>query len=1275
MPEGLPIDHQRPLNATMAPYTQQILVSTGKPDWTSRIEDDGEGESWGDLIRGIKSLFGRGGKYADPYNNLVVTASSFAPSSSTSPEFASAFLFPAFKYVPKIPIATATTTSETTSLDNFARAILLPRELHRAHGDLSDAQKNAMTQSPELASHFPEILDIKQSPTILICGHGGRDMRCGIMQPVLQAEFERVLQRKGFTTTGDENNTSAVDGPNHANIAAISHVGGHKYAGNVIIYIPPELKATSSSSSGKTTVSPLAGKGIWYGRVEPRHVEGIVEETIFKGNVVEDHFRGGIGMDVNRTTLRARFGPSYTPFRITLLPSNEPPTRLASTVHNPPELNLRAIDKKWQAKWTQAETQNVQEMSAGVGSRDANNNNNNNRPKSYILSMFPYPSGTLHMGHLRVYTISDVLSRFYRMRGHDVLHPIGWDAFGLPAENAAIERGIEPAEWTLANIQRMKTQLKSIGAGFDWDRELTTCSPEFYKHTQRIFLMLHEKGLAYQEEALVNYDPVDKTVLANEQVDANGFSWRSGAKVEQLNLKQWFFRITAFKESLLQDLDSLSGGWPERVLSMQRHWLGKSPGAKVKFAVTAGDKQQDVEVFTTRPDTLYGVEYIALSLNHPLVEESAKSDPKLRAFLDKAVNLPADSKEGYRLNGVHASHPLHIIDKESPHLSRDLPVFVAPYVLSGYGEGAVMGVPGHDTRDLAFFKKNLQPEFISMVIQPDAGSQDEALSVVPAHDSKAFTGEGYLTARCWKYSGLHSKDAARQMILDLQQIGRGEPTETWRLRDWLISRQRYWGTPIPIIHCASCGPVPVPVDQLPVELPKIDSEWFKAQKGNYLESAHEWVNTECPSCGGAAKRDTDTMDTFVDSSWYYLRYLDSRNENAPFSPSVARPVDIYVGGVEHAILHLLYARFIYKFLAQSELFPELAHSESSPSPAEPFRTLLSQGMVHGKTYSEPSTGRFLLPSEVDLTNKDRPLIKGTQISPNISFEKMSKSKHNGVDPTTCVDKYGADTTRAHVLFSAPAGEVLEWDETKIVGIERWFARLWRLVHDTTATLSESDIKLSMEVIMQQPHALELPVLPGLSDADVDALLATHQTISSVSDCMQNNPYGLNTVISDLTKLTNTLASSSSSSIPTTPTISYICLSSLLRLLSPVAPAFTAEAWEIIHSLPLFSSETNKSTIIANAHWPTPLLTEPEANALASRGGQQVAVQINGKRRFSVTIPRLMSAASSASDDQDWIVDRILETDEGKLWLREKNDWEKRKRVIVVKGGKLVNVVF
>jgi leucyl-tRNA synthetase len=704
---------------------------------------------------------------------------------------------------------------------------------------------------------------------------------------------------------------------------------------------------------------------------------------------------------------------------------------------------------------------------------------------------------------------------------------------------------------------------------------------------------------------------------------------------------------------------------------MQRHWLGRSSGAKIKFPVRASRRKLDVEVFTTRPDTLYGVEYLALSLDHPVVIEAAKSDPALQKFRDEAAHLPPDSKVGYRLSEVYATHPLQRIDKESAHISRKLPIFAAPYVLSSYGEGAVMGVPAHDTRDLAFFKENVNPEFISMVIQPEETIQDEASSIVSADDAKAFAQEGYLTARCWKYQGLSSKEAARQIVTDLQQIGRGESAESWRLRDWLISRQRYWGTPIPIIHCGSCGPVPIPADQLPVKLPKIEGDWLKGKKGNPLESAHEWLLTECPSCGGTAKRDTDTMDTFVDSSWYYLRYLDPKNNESPFSPAAARPVDIYIGGVEHAILHLLYARFIYKFLSQSEPFPDIAHSSTTKPLAEPFRTLLSQGMVHGKTYSEPSTGRFLLPSEVDLTNADKPLIKGTKVAPNVSFEKMSKSKYNGVDPTTCVMKYGADATRAHVLFSAPVGEVLEWDETKIVGIERWFARLWKVLLDAQKMfLESSSVKLSASDL-HQSHAIALPTLLHLSDRDADAVLFTHRTIVSVSQCIENNPYGLNTVISDLTKLTNSL----SSSPPTSPAILYICLSSLLRLLSPVAPALTSESWEVLHQTILDSEEKEQINDIATAPWPTPLLTDSEANALSSRGGQIVAVQINGKLRCSVMIPRLQSAASSPTDEQDWIIDRILETDEGKTWLREKNDWEKRRRVVVVKGGRVVNVVF
>ncbi|OJJ97347.1 hypothetical protein ASPACDRAFT_33320 [Aspergillus aculeatus ATCC 16872] len=948
------------------------------------------------------------------------------------------------------------------------------------------------------------------------------------------------------------------------------------------------------------------------------------------------------------------------------------------------KLDLLALDKKWQAKW-QADSANCLSERNAAGDTQGTEA----KPKSYVLSMFPYPSGTLHMGHLRVYTISDVLARFYRMRGHDVLHPMGWDAFGLPAENAAIERGIDPAEWTNSNMSKMKEQLRSISTSFNWESEFATCSPEFYEHTQRIFLMLYEKGLAYQDEAVVNYDPVDKTVLANEQVDANGCSWRSGAKVEKLKLKQWFFRITAFKEMLLKDLDSLSGEWPERVLSMQRNWLGKSQGANIRFPVAIDGKQDgstDIGVFTTRPDTLYGVEYLALSLNHPLVLESAKKDFELQKFLDTAASLPADSKAGYKLTTLTASHPLHVIDKESPHVARQLPIFAAPYVLSDYGEGAVMGVPGHDARDLAFFKENVNPESIPVVIGPQReGKPDESnTSVVSSNDAKAFTQEGYLNSLCWKYQGLHSSDAKKQIVNDLKQVGRGDFVEQWRLRDWLISRQRYWGTPIPIIHCDSCGPVPVPSEQLPVKLPKIKGDWLKGKKGNPLESSHDWVNTQCPSCGHSAKRDTDTMDTFVDSSWYYLRFLDPKNKQSPFSPSVARPVDIYVGGVEHAILHLLYARFIYKSLSQSELFPELARAGNVSGPFEPFKSLLSQGMVHGKTFSDPSTGKFLLLSELDLSNPDKPLIKGTQVTPAISFEKMSKSKHNGVDPTGCALKYGADTIRAHVLFSAPVSEVLEWDETKIVGMERWFGRLWKLVTDTQKTLSSSSIALGVsDLKTSSGHALALPgALQSLADGDANALLTTHRTIYSVTNCIETNRYGLNTVVSDLTKLTNALVSST----PTSPEVLYLTVSSLLRLLSPIAPALASECWEILNGSVVTrnsadaASETAAIPSIFDCNWPTPLLAPAEADILSARGGQTVAVQVNGKLRFSVKIPQRLSpttaeANANTTDEQDWIISRILETDEGRTWLREKNDWEKRRRVIVVKGGKVVNVVF
>lgn len=794
--------------------------------------------------------------------------------------------------------------------------------------------------------------------------------------------------------------------------------------------------------------------------------------------------------------------------------------------------------------------------------------------------------------------------------------------------------------------------------------------------------MLYEKGLAYQAEAMVNYDPVEKTVLANEQVDANGLSWRSGAKVEKKNLKQWFFRITAFKEQLLADLDSLTHGWPDRVLSMQRNWLGKSYGAKIKFPLVAESrdkKEIGINVFTTRPDTLYGAEYLALALDHPLVLEAAEKDSALRRFLDKAVTLPTDSKVGYKMPNASVTNPLRVIDKATPHLARRLPVFVAPYVLSDYGEGAVMGVPGHDSRDFLFFKENANPDSIPVILraeQDSAANSGPETSDVSVDEARPFTHEGFLTTKCGKYHGLHSREAGKMITNDLKATDNADFVEQWRLRDWLISRQRYWGSPIPIIHCDSCGPQPVPVADLPVKLPELKGEWLKEKKGSPLETDEEWFSTKCPSCRGKAKRDTDTMDTFVDSSWYYLRFLDSANKQQPFSPSIARPVDVYIGGVEHAILHLLYARFIYKFLSLSNLFPEIARTGDLAAPAEPFKTLLSQGMVHGRTYTEPSTGRFLFPDELDFSTPEKPIIKATGEAPYFSFEKMSKSKHNGVDPAMCVSKYGADATRAHVLFSAPVSEILEWDETKIVGIERWFSRLWKLVVDAEGNLSSSSYRVkSSDLLAATIHRQSLEPLQSLSDSDSDAMLTTHRAVCSVTKCLEENPYGLNTIISDLIKLTNSLLLST----PTSPHILYITVSSLVRLLAPVAPGLSSECWELLHSSIVKEHTVPESKIpaIFDCSWPSPPLTTEQEGVLSARGGQVVAVQINGKLRFTITIPRMLSGTTTESGtmEQDYLITRIMETEEGRLWLRERNDWEKRRRVIVVKGGKLVNIVF
>ncbi|KAF2203665.1 leucyl-tRNA synthetase [Delitschia confertaspora ATCC 74209] len=972
-------------------------------------------------------------------------------------------------------------------------------------------------------------------------------------------------------------------------------------------------------------------------------------------------------------------------------------------------LSFSELDKKWHARWADTKPSYL--------SPDASDAP---KPKCYILPMFPYPSGTLHLGHLRVYTISDVLARFKQLQGYNVIHPIGWDAFGLPAENAALERGTHPEKWTLQNIEKMKEQMMKMGGRWDWDREIRTCDPEFYKHTQRIFLMLFERGLAYKAESLVNYDPVDKTVLANEQVDANGFSWRSGAKVEKIMLKQWFLKIKEFQKPLLEDMENLAKGgrWPERVLAMQKNWLGRSTGVKLEFLVHKANGSNDaIEVFTTRADTLFGVQYVALSLSHSIVREAAKEDADLRAFIDRAQNLPPDSKEGYLLKGMLAANPLSsIIDLAD----ETVPVYVAPYVLDDYGSGAVMGVPGHDSRDYAFWRANLGDAPIIQVIVPQEEAHLEFKMLLPGDQDKPMLSKGVIAKGIEDFSGIPSDEAIDKIVDLLQkQDVAVQKTENWRLRDWLISRQRYWGCPIPIIHCDSCGPVPVPKEDLPVELPKLADEFFKGKTGNPLQEDPTWKKTTCPKCGSAAERETDTMDTFMDSSWYMFRFLDPHNKNELVSSALAEsnmPVDVYVGGVEHAILHLLYARFISKFLATTSIWPSGGGPENH---GEPFKRLITQGMVHGRTYSDPTTGRFLKHEEVDLSKPKNPVIKATGEVPNVTFEKMSKSKHNGVDPTATIAKYGADVTRAHMLFQAPVSDVLEWDITSISGVQRWLTRVLRLSrvswippHVLGNFTLPMDIDAPLEEQMQElwkhrriaPTKLhskvrdptELDILRDyMKGPEKQLWTKTQQTIESVTKSYSET-YSLNTVVSDLMTLTNAIFDASHTS-PLMSYLQFLSTAHLLRMLAPVAPAVAEEAWETL----IQKTGTTISSFVQHPlhcrNWKSvfdigfPRANDTELMRQLSRTITTV-VQIDGKRKFQVEIEgpeaRLGTPRNALPDEEvEFVLSQVVETEEGRHWLGREGGkiWRGEKvgegewapkgwRVMVVRGGRLVNFV-
>lgn len=807
------------------------------------------------------------------------------------------------------------------------------------------------------------------------------------------------------------------------------------------------------------------------------------------------------------------------------------------------------------------------------------------RPKYYCLSMFPYPSGKLHMGHVRNYTIGDVLSRYKRLNGFNVLQPMGWDAFGLPAENAAMNNQVAPAEWTYANIEYMKTQLKSLGLAIDWTREIATCKPDYYRWEQWLFTRLFEKGVIYKKTGSVNWDPVDQTVLANEQV-IDGRGWRSGAVVEKRDIPMYYFGITQYAEQLLADLDQLDG-WPEQVKTMQRNWIGKSFGADISFdydLASTGINGQ-LTVYTTRPDTLMGATYVAVAGEHPLAQRAAANNPKLAAFIAECkagsvaeADMATMEKKGMA-TGQFVIHPLN---------GRQLPVYVANYVLWGYGEGAVMAVPAHDERDFAFATKYALP-IEPVYVGPDAFN---ALEWQDWYGQK--TGLSAIA------DGRDFNEHFDAIIAALEANGHGARKTQFRLRDWGISRQRYWGCPIPIIHCPACGDVPVPEDQLPVVLPE---HVVPDGAGSPLARMPEFYETSCPTCGGHAKRETDTMDTFVESSWYYARYASPQSTRAMVEPEAAQhwlPVDQYIGGIEHAILHLLYARFFHKLMRDEGLL----------SGDEPFKRLLTQGMVIAETFYREAEGgkkQWINPADVQLTRDDKGRITGATLTadgqPVIhgGMEKMSKSKNNGVDPQAMIERFGADTSRVFMMFAAPPDQSLEWSDTGVEGANRFLKRLWRIVHEHVAQGPTATLDLA-----------------SLSRDDKALRRKLHETIAKVGDDYERRQT-FNTAIAAIMELLNALPKTIST--PTTLALVREALLAAVTLLSPIAPHI---GHALLQALGLPGG-------LADAQWPA-----VDASAL-TRDSLTLMIQVNGKLRGQIEVAPDASnadieAAALANDD-------------------------------------------